>query len=376
MRKKAQVASQFNWIFVLIVGGLFIAMFFAMSNKQSQSAEVKVSAIALEGVTTIFESARTGNSLSTTVEVPDLTIEFSCETTNSAFWDDDGVKEYYSDYTVSSLSRRLPAMPTFAPGTLEGSEIYTWTDTWYMPFKVMNFLFLANPKMRFFFYYSDPFPDLQETMNESFSKTMKSHFINEIEEIADYNDDLTIIAYFSSSDVDPGELITYLDGAIDNSYKVVHIIPDRYNPEFGKAIFHYADGTGGGDDHETAYFGLASLFGVIFSPDKEYYECSMGKAAQRLMRIGCVYYQKHQRLYDAYTNDLDCRSAYSSALGTFSTYFGNGFCSTDDNQIRLGDPVDLFDAGSGELYDKEYSFFSSLKADNKDAIIRSCEYLY
>ena len=54
-KRKAQVSTQFNWIFILIVGGLILSMFVAFSSKQKSIAEVQIDARSLEGINTIFE---------------------------------------------------------------------------------------------------------------------------------------------------------------------------------------------------------------------------------------------------------------------------------------------------------------------------------
>lgn len=371
MQKKSQVSTQFNWIFVLIVGGMFLLIFFTMSNRQSSAADTRISAIALAGISTIFESARTGTSLSTVVNVPDIDISFTCQ--SGLFGNN-----IYSDYRVGGLSRRIPALPTFAPGTLRGTNLITWTVSWDMPFKIMNFLFLANSRTRFFFYFPDDQNlDFKQTINETFSRNIYSIITDTTEDLDFYNDLYSIIVIFADdatfNSLDKGFLSRF-----DNDVRVIQVIPDD---DFRFGNIKYRDGAANLEG-ESIYFGLASFYGAVFSPDKEYYECSMKKALKRFERISCVYKQKYQLMRQTYVSNPNCDFAYNNALQAFNNLFGDEFCviteNTDPqtseefpNTIDLNSPTFSF-----ESYIDYKNFFDDLSTQNRQTIVRSCELLY
>ncbi len=360
--KKSQVSSQFNWIFVLLVGGMFLIMFFTMSTRQSTAAETRISAIALSGISTIFESARTGTSLSSVVSVPNIEISFTCET---GLFNSDNI---YSDYRVGMLSRKIPALPTFAPGTLSGDDLVTWTVSWDMPYRVMNFLFLANSMTRFFFYFPEnEFPELKRTINNSFSNNIRHMFIDSVDEIEDYNDDHSIIVVFTSNDGFVDSMGISLEDIFRNDARILQVVPDS------NVLFGYVDYYNKRKNHQsrTTYFGLASLYGAIFSPNSNFYECSILKAMKRFQRVSCVYKQKYNFMARKYERPA-CIVPYNAALGAFDNYFGTDFCMSDNGDVSLGNPNEVvFDE-----FDSEKLFFESLAQYNRQAISGSCELLY
>ncbi|MFP4117706.1 MAG: hypothetical protein ACLFTR_02170 [Candidatus Woesearchaeota archaeon] len=354
--RKAQVHSQFNWLFVLIVGGFFIILFFTMSTRQADSAQQRISATALEGISNIFEAARTGTSMSATVDIPDIEIKFSCE--NELFGDNT-----YSEYRVGGFSRRIDALPTFAPGNLEGDNLVTWTQSWEMPFNVMNFLLITNEQTRFFFVKNDDFSDIYEDIENSFSDNMKVEFVDSIDDdrFADFNDDFSIVVLFSEDDEDPDDLDA-IDETFSGFYRVVQITPDR--DMFGTINF-YEDAA---HVSEIKYAGRASLYGALFSPDKEYYDCSMSKAMERFVRVSCIYNQKHRSLADYYSSDAQCVSVYDRVLDIFRELHGDDFCAQTSDGIELSDASIEIDEDYGKLKD----FFFALESAYDDARRHSC----
>jgi hypothetical protein len=352
---KAQVANQFNWIFVLIVGGLFLALFFTMSTKQGKISETRVSATALEGITTIFESARTGNSLSTIIEIPELTMGFSCE---YGLFNSDTI---YSAYTVEGLSKQIPALPTFAPEKLIGNDLSTWTQTWKFPYMIQNFLYIANSKTRFFFIFDRDFFELQEELNATFSRNMKAEYLSSISELADYNDDLSIVVLVTSDSIDAANI----RDVFENTVQIIQVVPDSRSYEFGTLYFN-AD-----ENKKSYYYGMASLYGALFSGNKEYYECSMRKAEERFKRVSCVQMKKYQLMSEAYANDVECKLAYDTALLNMQTFFGADFCDAE-NTIDTG--TELFDFSIG--LENEYYYVNAMDDTNTRTITKSCELLY
>ena len=344
-----------------------------MGARQSDSATTRISATAISGIGTILESARTGTSLSATVSVPEIEIGFFCEF----------IRPYnyiYSSYGIGGLTRQIPSLPTFVPGNLEGRDIVTWTYSWDMPFKIMNFLFLANSKTRFFFFFptSDLDP-LKTLINESFSNNIKHNFVKETDEILDYNEDNTIIVIFSRNGDFVGSSEFYIDltERFSGDVTIVKIIPSDSNYLFGNIKYYDKSKTQINNfrdplQEKTSYFGLASLFGAIFSPDGEYYECSMTKALARLNRVACVYKQKYVRLRDAYSHDTNCLNVYTQATSIMDSYFTEQFCIHSGDRIELGS-LNEKDFSS---YTNELFFHTSLANANRQAILNSCELLY
>ena len=346
MRSKgSQVHSQFNWLYILIVGGFFIILFFTMSTRQVDTVERRISASALEGISNIFEAARTGTSMSATVNVPDLKIEFLCE--SRLFGDN-----IYSEYRVGGFSRRMDGLPTFVPGDMEGDNLVTWTQTWELPIPVMNFLYIANSRTRFFFVRDESFSDIYSAIEDSFSSNMRAEFVeSEDPRFADFNDLYSIIVVFTESTSEPTELLEYVDETFSGFYRLVQVVPESIN--FGR-INIYEDMSHVG---EMTYAGRASLYGAIFAPDESYYECSMRKAIERLGRVACIHHHKHKALREHYSGDVQCRNVYDGVVESFYELFGDDFCRDTEGGIDLGDVSMSFE----DNYEDIKRFYNSME---------------
>ncbi len=360
-QKRSQVHSQFNWMYVLIVGGFFILLFVTMSMRQADSAQQRISATALEGISNIFEAARTGTSMSATVSIPDLEIEFTCRQgiLSEVFGD-----RLYSEYRVGGFSRRIDELPTFVPGILEGDNLITWTQSWDMPMPIMNFLYITNEQTRFFFIENEEFPEIYWRIEDSFSSNMQSEFLQSIaeERFADFNDDFSIVVIFSD-DPRPNEIDDIVE-TFSGHVRVVQVSPD--DDFFGKVKYYDEFGDNAG---EVNYAGRASLYGAIISPDADYYECSMTKALRRMARIACVHYRKHVELQDYYSDNVNCRRVYNNAVASFDDFFGDDFCNTNaDGALELGD----FSLDFAEDFDAFKRFHSNLMSAYDGARRGSC----
>ena len=355
--KKSQVSSQFNWIFILIVGGFFLMMFFTMSSRQADVSERRVSATALSGLNNIFQAARTGTSLSTTITVPSMRVDFTCEMISDTI---------YSDYSVDGFSSRIDELPTFTPGYLDGSNINTWTYRWEMPYTVMNFLYLSNRATRIFFVFPEgEYENLRDTINETFSSRKRHHFVEELDDVEDYGDDHTVVAKFTDDGISDSA------HSSDFSYDVrsISIEPYENDNRFGKGQMFDKQGTEIGETR--TYAGLASLYGLILSPDDEFYQCSMNKAVRRLARISCIYYSKYHEIMEMYSEDTACYYQYDNAIQQMDDFFGDDFCDLDD--ASLGD---LSDHATEIDKDAYHDFFYAMAEYNTGTRQYSCEMLY
>ncbi len=379
--KTAQLSSQFNWIYVLLVGGFILTLFITLSSGQKEVSEKKIDALSMEGITTIFEAARTGNSLSTKIDLSEITMTFTCEE-----FDKESPSNYlYSDYSVNSLHRRIPGVVVFAPSTLRGRDLTTWTFAWEMPYKIMNFFYIVNSKTRIYFDLSDENQNLRTAIKESLSSDIIHEFVSSTDELLDANDDLTIIVI--DEQTQPSELYDHIK-EFNKDVVIVQIkpygvdVPPR-NPTayFGDIAFYDKDGIK--QETETKYFGLASLYGAILSGNKEYYECTMKKAVERMKRVSCILNQKYHTLEQSNIGPT-CKSVMLSAQHIQQSFFSSEnaepFCSYNNQLIlELGaTDFDIFEKGIDSESGKylAYEYYIGMRNQNRKSIGESCESLY
>ncbi len=132
--KKAQAAeTQFNWIFILIVGAVILGFFVFIVIKQKGASEAKFAGKVSQQLDTILVGAKVSSGAFQEIPTPEVTIEFGCD-----------------DYFIGPASQRLGNRIVFAPAIVEGRSIQTWTLDWNVPFKVTSFLYITAPTIRYY----------------------------------------------------------------------------------------------------------------------------------------------------------------------------------------------------------------------------------
>lgn len=347
-QKKSQITVQFNWIFILIAGGLILTFFFMIANKQKESSSIAISAKVKENVDAIIGSAKVSSGTSTQIQTSPLEMRFSCE--------DSG----YSTYRVGGLSTQTPADVIFAPERLSGRDLVTWAYSWDQPFKIMNFLYIANPRTRFVV-IGDKSDNLYSMINDTFPKDFMVDFYPDLSSVEsnnqiNLNDDTTRFIFVNK---DPGShLDTIFDNFPDreNKVTVLHISGDNLN--------FYEEGS---DQPETSRSGSkASLFGAIFSGSKEFYDCNMKKALRRFNFVNEIYWQRSTEMQDHYFGDnAPCSSVYSNAVNAFSGMNDSSFKVFDSSSGSVANIIE-------DLQSQEYG----LSEANDMAKRQSCDLIY
>ena len=130
--KKAQVEAQFNWIFILIAGGLILAFFSYVVIKQKAASEIKLAGKITKQLNTVLTGAKVSSGATELIPISKADIRFSC-----------------NDYYIGAASQRLGNRVVFAPEFINSDKIITWALDWNLPFKVNTFLYLTSPLTRY-----------------------------------------------------------------------------------------------------------------------------------------------------------------------------------------------------------------------------------
>jgi len=131
---------QFHWIFILIAGAIILAFFFAIASKQKDISEQKISITLSNDIEAIASGAGVTRGSVQPVPIPRITIEFSCsDLCDCSYSPGAGVSNPFMDNLI------------FAPGKIEGNEMLLWTLDWKVPFRVSNFVYVTNNRVKYFF---------------------------------------------------------------------------------------------------------------------------------------------------------------------------------------------------------------------------------
>lgn len=312
--RKAQVESQFNWVFVVIIGALILGFFVYIVIQQRGASEAKFSA----KVTQQMQSALIGAGVATgTVQeigVPNVEIAFTC-----------------NDYYIGPAAQRLGNAVVFAPSQIKGSQILTWTLEWDVPFKIMNFLYITNPLVRYVFVYNannQTSNDAAAHYEDVFPESMNADFLEkgEVADMENLNDNKIRFVFLN---VEPASV------TIPDSLSGEDISGLKRDGSDNKVTFYSFNGDSfvqqSGIEHAGPYYFLddESFFGAVFTDDPAVYECVMARAYDRLKLIVEIY---KKRFVSIQRNvRTECQGLYAPAnLDSLSTGADNWFSSANN----------------------------------------------
>ncbi len=271
--KKSQISTQFAWIFILIAGAIILIFFITVIYKQKTVSETKISAEILSQLNIIFTGAGLTSGTLNIIQTPDTEINFICN------------EDVYSEYSIASLAEEIPLQVIFSPDQIKGNEIITWALSWNTPFKVTNFLYVTNSRIKYIL-VNPPNEIRKKTPSELPFEIVKN--IDEINSISIEGIDKLRLVFFN--DNPPAQIPLNIDSR-DTDISAVKITPE-------KAFFYEQDGENFAEQGSVRYLddNLPLIFGAIFSEDLTFYTCNMKKAFKRLSILSKIYSLKETEL--------------------------------------------------------------------------------
>ncbi|MCA9477613.1 MAG: hypothetical protein KC535_00515 [Nanoarchaeota archaeon] len=341
--KKAQLQIQFNWIFVIIVGSILLIFFFGLINNQSKTTDQRISISQSKYFETVITA--TGQKVGTLKEydIPGLEVDFTCDAQGQVY-----------DYSVEGLPARDTKYDIiFTQDQLIGDDIQAWTQIWETPFQAGTFLYLTNSKQGYIFYnYSKSvgLPDATTQFEELYEDFPHNISVELVDDDRFLFEDALKRNYESYTYIFlKGEEPSLDSDLIDESKKNLIILIQQ--GEGTTSLFDYGTVSflslsqyqefllklrGAGDDEQeqeaayawlnqysSSYLGKASLYGSIFSEDKEVYECNMQKAFTRLRLVTNLYYERVDDFLfnEDYQLSLACKQAMGKDDGVGPSAF-------------------------------------------------------
>lgn len=236
MREKGEF--QFNWIFVMIAGALFLLFFISFGVKYKNFQEDKTSIEVLKN----FDNTLTALQSSSFKTFDSLTLPLIVE--NKCGRLSSGKKEINTDNII------------FSPKMLN-SKVLIWYQPYKMPFKITSFYYIIPVNAKYYF--------VEDSGNLSVS------IINGLPEDIKKK----VFAIKSSSLKKDGRLISLnINNPRDNGISVIG------DANEGKVIIN---------GKEYSYTGQELLYGIIFSDD---YGCLLNQVQSKTSSIGQVYKDK------------------------------------------------------------------------------------
>jgi hypothetical protein len=275
---------------------------------------------------------------------------------------------------------------SFSPNVIKGNRLMSWAVPWSVPYRIMNFVYLTSPEVRYIIVDDSSVIDddsladqlyaalPQKTVTEDGQENVliNKNIITSVTTITDLNNYKVRFVFFSDpSSYSPTDL---LDSKHDIT--AIKIVPTEDGIKgYGTVEYYSSSGTSFTLVDSTYYLGLPSLLATVFAEDIESYNCNMQRAFKRMEFITDIYLKRTIDLYGYYALNYPS----SSCLSPYSL---------TDAQDRLGgiktDANELFNRGLASsqiinIYTKAYSEISGnlgLSKLNDMAQQLSCPEIY
>lgn len=328
--KRGIIEVQFNWIFVLIAGFIIFLFILSIVFFQQKNANDKLS-IELSGK--IGTSLRGKEQLPNTyneISIPRSTINFYCDEDLQATFKIDG----------SSTREQLPVEIIFSDNSVSSNTLQVWTQDFDLPFIVTRFMYLSTPQNAIIIYHDDSTLDYAKNIYSDLpSNTTKI--------LADSSDISQKISNYANYK------IVCFNSICPPGHDYLKISPNNANMySYGNLEFHKNGVSNAGSSSH--YLTSASLFGAIFSNDKDYYECEMNRAFSQF-EIKKSLHEVRLNILQSELSGLECANVIFGAQASLSEAV---------NGMNLGNVSQL------------YLYSQHLTVSNSDLQFKACPLVY
>ncbi len=255
--KRGAIELQFNWIFVLVAGFIIFTFIISIILSQKKSADAALGVDITNQITAELQGKRAPNTFYE-VTIPESTFTFRCTK-------DDG----YFDMKISE-STPLPTDIIFTDKTLQTKKLYLWTREFRLPYTITTVTYLTQPSTAFILYNATG--NTAYTVNEL-------RYLDEI--YADLSSTNITLLVANGNDIasKAGQFkrshIICFDGNCPKTIANTNVYDITPNQTLNSLDAYGTIKINGGD--ETAYITKTTLYGAIFSENKNYYECQLNR---------------------------------------------------------------------------------------------------
>lgn len=288
-KKRGESDVQFNWIFVLAAGAVFLFIIFRVISAQRSSAELSASVTLRTRLGSTVAASLSQDEYSGEISLGKEGINFSCG------------KAIFQKIAATDLG------PEFSQKYIssDASSLIIKSEQWDFPMKAGSLVYLSSPKNSYLFVKNSMFSDLineiYDKMPDAVDKALienSSDLENEIKNrpgkdirVIMFNEQPSAKSLSSSASF----ISFYPASGASIEYGTVEL--------YNKQIKSF---------EKTLYFGKEMLVAAVYSESVDDYECSAKKAFDRLYWILDISKARLQKMSADYPKNSDCQALLSS----------------------------------------------------------------
>ena len=321
--KKAFIETQFNWIFIVIAGGIILLFFFSIVYKQKDVSDIKVTGTIKSDLRVILTGSEVSTGTASLIDISNLEIKYDCQ-----------------GYAIGKLNPIRPRA-SFSPGLIKGYALMAWALDWNVPFRVRNFLYITSPEVRYVIVNDGSFAEkLNETLppktiiQEKKTKVLMNKEFVELVDLVNIENKNNYKVRFVFFNYDPSgtEGLSDLSNMKDNDVTAINIKPASGIDGYGEIRFFEKDNDLWSLKGTTYYIGKASLMGAIFTDEIESYNCNMKRAFKDLSIISDVYINRTKEMVEFYQDALDysCQAQVELSISPLETIKAEAISISDN----------------------------------------------
>ena len=274
---KQGIGMMVVWIFILIAGGLILALFFFIGEAQTQSARDELSVQALQRLESIIATQQASDNTFATISVPREQILFTCDYFDSP----PGIT---SELRIGGIPREKP-YALIAAQDMITDEIIVFSHRAMMPFSVGNILMISHDQEALVI---DGLTDLQL---DSLKQWLPPPIIDNALHTAPTNLDAsrlqTVRAVRFSTSAPSGDPTTDFGLISPQDALFIHV---QMDPFLQQGIVRYWTGTDW--SRRFHYYGTPMLLAYIWLGDEGRADCFAYKMAQRVRTLAELHVQR------------------------------------------------------------------------------------
>jgi len=324
---KKAFTIQFSWIFILIVGFLILMFVISVITKQREVSETDMNVELIQNIDSILNSALQSVGTFKTIHLAsDTNIKYICQ-------------DKYSAYSVNNKLKQSPNLILFSPDTVQGSELFLWSQDYKMPMKISNILYLTNKKHKFIFVNSTTsniIPKILEEIPANMTIIQLSQ-VSDLSSLTDENyDSYTVIVSETNAVISSITIPSAPGSSLRAKTNLINIKSDLNELDNGILEFYDILPNGHPDianSNNISYVHRSMLFGAIFSHNFNLYNCSINKIMKKSETLYKIYNYTTSKELNL-TDKVSCIPVYENSINYLENLITNSLLN-NITQIKV-----------------------------------------